>query len=213
MFQHSTPSITPTVEPAIDRPAMRVRSEDVGPLLEEYLTFLQHHRGLREATLYHHRRWGERFLQHLARSLPDGDLGQLTVPIIDAFVLPLARTVGRGTQWAIVPAVRGVLRHLQRTGRVVHEWSRFVQGPRRYRLASIPTTIGVEEVRRVLAAVDRRSATGRRNYAILLLLATYGVRAREIADLRLDDIDWRGSVIRVLRSKTSRPRVLPLTDR
>ena len=104
-------------------------------------------------------------------------------------MLPLARTVGRGTQWAIVPAVRGVLRHLQRTGRVVHDWSRFVQAPRRYRLASIPTTIGVNEVRRVLAAVDRRSAIGRRNYTMLLLLATYGLRAREVVDLRLDDIN------------------------
>lgn len=213
MFQRSTrTSITPTIQPAMDRPAMRVRSEDIGPLLEEYVTFLQHHRGLREATLYHHRRWGERFLQHLARSLPDGDLAQLTVSVVDAFVLPLARTVGRGTQWAIVPAVRGVLRHLQRTGRVVHDWSRFVQAPRRYRLASIPTTIGVNEVRRVLAAVERRSAIGRRNYAMLLLLATYGLRAREVVDLRLDDINWRGGVIRVPRSKTSRPLVLPLTS-
>ncbi len=42
-------------------------------LLEEYLMFLQHHRGLREATLYFHRRWGERFLHHLAERLPDRD--------------------------------------------------------------------------------------------------------------------------------------------
>jgi integrase len=94
----------------------------------------------------------------------------------------------------------------------VEDWSRFVQGPRRYRLASIPTTISVDEVRRLLATIDRRSAIGRRNYAILLLLAVYGLRAREVVDLRLDDVDWRGGVIRVRRSKTSRPLVLPLTS-
>jgi integrase/recombinase XerD len=159
-------------------------------LLEEYLTFLQRHRGLREATLYSHRLWGTRFLHHLAEHLPDRDLARLTVPIVDAFVLPLARAVGRGTQWQVIQVVRGVLRHLHRTGRAVEDWSRFVQGPRRYRLA----------------------AMGRRDYAILLLLAVYGLRAREVVDLGLNDIDWRAGIIRVQRSKTSRPLVLPLTS-
>jgi integrase/recombinase XerD len=112
----------------------------------------------------------------------------------------------------MIQAVRGVLRHLHRTGRVVEDCSRFIQGPRRYRLASIPTTISVDEVRRLLATIDRRSAIGRRNYAILLLLAVYGLRAREVVDLRVHDVDWRGGVIRVRRSKTSRPLVLPLTS-
>lgn len=188
----------------------------VGPdcfagLLEEYLTFLQHHRGLRDSTLYGHRKWGRRFLHHLAEHLPDRDLARLTVPLVDAFVLPLARTVGRGTQSAVTQAVRGLLRHLHRTGRVAADWSGFVQGPRRYRLASVPTTISTAEVHRLLTTVDRRSAVGRRNYAILLLLAVYGLRAREVVDLRLDDIDWRAGIVGVQRSKTSRPLVLPLT--
>ena len=211
MFQRSvTRSTFPTDQAANVPPQVRVGSERVATLLEEYLTFLQHHRGLREATLYFHRRWGERFLHHLAQHLPTGDLAQLTVPIVDAFVLPMARSVGRGTQWQMIQAVRSLLRHLHRTGRVVEDWSRFVQGPRRYRLASIPTTISVDEVRRLLATIDRRSAIGRRNYAIVLLLAVYGLRAREVVDLRVDDVDWRGGVVRVRRSKTSRPLVLPL---
>ena len=188
-----------------------VGSECFAGLLEEYLTFLEHHRGLRESTLYFHRRWGGAFLHHLAEHLPDHDLARLTVPIVDTFVLPLARGVGRGTQWQVIQAVRGLLRHLHRTGRVAVDWSRFVQGPRRYRLASLPTTISAEDVRRLLTSVDRRSAMGRRNYAILLLLAVYGLRAREVADLRVDDIDWRAGIMRVQRSKTARPLVLPLT--
>ena len=126
--------------------------------LKEYLTFLEHHRGLREATLYFHRRWGERFLHHLAEHLPGRDLARLIIPIVDAFVLPLGCSVGRDTQWQIIQAVRGVLRHLHRTGRVAEDWSRFVHGPRRYRLASIPTTISVDEVHRLLTTIDRRSA-------------------------------------------------------
>lgn len=190
---------------------MPLNPESFSALLDEYLTFLQHHRGLRHATLYFHRRWGRQFLHHLEKVLPRGDLTLLSVPTVDDFVLPLVRTVGRGTQSQITQAVRGLLRHLHRTGRVRDDWSRFVQGPRRYSLASLPTTIAPADVRRLLRSVDRRSPLGRRNYAILLLLAVYGLRAREVVDLRLDDIAWRAGVVRVRRSKTARPLVLPLT--
>src|SRR6202047_2708128 len=105
MFQRSvTRSTVPTVQAANVPRQVRVGPERVATLLEEYLTFLQHHRGLRDATLYFHRRWGQRFLLHLAEHLPDRDLAPLTVQIVDAFVLPLARTVGRGTQWQAVQA-------------------------------------------------------------------------------------------------------------
>lgn len=56
--------------------------------------FFNIHRGLREVTLYAHRRWGERFLHHLAQRVQNGDLGQLTVPIVDAFVLLYCRWYG-----------------------------------------------------------------------------------------------------------------------
>lgn len=180
-------------------------------LLDEYLAFLQHHRGLRDATLYFQRRWGGQFLQHLATQFPSGDLAQLTIAVVDDFVRPFAQRVGRGTQSQLIQAVRGVLRHLHRTGRVPQDWSRFVQGPRRYRLGSIPTTISIDEVRRLLTTVDRRSGIGRRNYAMLLLLAVYGLRAREVVDLRIDDLDWRAGVLRVQRSKINRPLLLPMT--
>jgi hypothetical protein len=62
--------------------------------------------------------------------------------MIDDFVRPRIRSAGRGTQSQVIQAVRGVLRHLQRCGRLAHDWSRLIQGgPRRYRLASVPTTI------------------------------------------------------------------------
>lgn len=190
---------------------MPADTEPFAGLLAEYLEFLGHHRGLRPATLYVHGRWGRQFLQYLGQRLPEADLCHITVPIIDAFVLPLVRKAGRGTQSQIIQAVRGVLRHLHRTGRVADDWSRLIQGPRRYSLASLPGTISAADVRRVLASVDRRSAIGRRDYAILLLLAVYGLRSREVVDLRLDDVDWRHGLIHVQRSKTGRPLVLPLT--
>jgi integrase/recombinase XerD len=180
-------------------------------LLDEYVTFLRHHRGLRDSTLYYHRRWGGAFLRHLLERLPDEDFGSLTISVIDEFVRPRVRVAGRGTQSQLIQAVRGVLRHLHRTGRVARDWSPFTQGPRKYRLASLPATIRPDEVQRLLASVNRRSSMGRRSYAVLLLLAVYGLRAREVAGLRLGDVDWRASVLRVQRSKTGRSLTLPLT--
>jgi integrase/recombinase XerD len=183
----------------------------VRALLDEYLTFLQHHRGLREATLYFHRRWGRQFLAYLATHLPDGDIGRLTIPIVDEFLHPLVRRVGRGTQSQLLQVVRSLLRHFHCTGRLAHDWSPSIQGPRRYRLADVPTSISLDQVKQLLRSIDRRSAIGRRHYAMLLLLAVYGLRAREVVELRLEDVDWRARVLRVRRSKTGRPLVLPLT--
>ena len=59
--------------------------------------------------------------------------------------------------------------------------------------------------------VDRRELNGRRNYAMLLLAATYGLRSCEIRTLRLDDIDWGDDEVTIFSSKTGRSRKLPLT--
>ena len=179
---------------------------------DRYLAYLRHHRGLSDATLYFHRRWGGLFLEHLAKYHAIANLDELTIAVVDEFVLPLAHTVGRGTQIQVLQAVRGLLRHLYRTGHAMRDWSPFVQGPRRYSLASLPTVISADEVRLLLATVDRHTAIGRRDYAILLLLAVYGLRAREVIGIRMDDIDWRGAVIRVQRSKTARHLILPMTE-
>ena len=63
--------------------------------------------------------------------------------------------------------------------------------PQVYRLADVPRSITWDEVRRTLEAVDRRTIRGRRDYAILLFLVTYGLRAHEVAKLTLEDIDWK----------------------
>ncbi len=164
-----------------------------------------------DSTLYVHRRWGEEFLRFLAKRLPGANLDALTVPIVDEFVQPRIRSAGRGTQSQVIQVVRGVLRHLQRSGRLTHDWSSLIQGPRRYRLAAVPTTISLDDVRRLLAGINRRSPIGRRNYAMLLLLAVYGLRAHEVVELRLDDINWRARILHVRQSKTAQTLMLPLT--
>lgn len=80
-----------------------------------------------------------------------------------------------------------------------------------YRLADIPRSVSWDEVRRVLESVERRTACGKRDYAILLLHVTYGLRAREVAALTLDDIDWRRDRLRVPKRKAGHSTAYPLS--
>jgi integrase len=79
-----------------------------------------------------------------------------------------------------------------------------------YRLDDVPRSITWDEVRRMLEVVERRTIRGRRDYAILLLLVTYGLRAHEVAKLTLDDVDWKRERLQVLDLKAGHATVYPL---
>jgi len=72
----------------------------------------------------------------------------------------------------------------------------------------VPKFLPVEQIQRVLNCCDRKTAIGKRNYAILLLLARLGLRAGEVVALTLDDIDWEAGLITV-RGKGKRPGLAP----
>ncbi|MCI0416049.1 tyrosine-type recombinase/integrase [bacterium] len=80
-----------------------------------------------------------------------------------------------------------------------------------WRLSSLPRYLQPEEVERVIASCDLVTSIGKRDYAILLLLARLGLRAGDVVRLRLDDINWKEAQVRVL-GKGGRQTVLPLTQ-
>jgi site-specific recombinase XerD len=103
------------------------------------------------------------------------------------------------------------LRYLHREGVLASDLSDAVGWPQVYRLSSVPRSISWEEVNRVLAGVDRRTVAGRRDYAILLLLITYGLRGREVAALTLDDIDWKRERLAIPARKAGHSTAFPLS--
>ncbi|WP_256467395.1 tyrosine-type recombinase/integrase [Bradyrhizobium sp. 139] len=84
---------------------------------------------------------------------------------------------------------------------------------RRWKLATLPTFLPAAQVRKALDSCDRETVMGRRDYAILLLLAKLGLRADEVATLTLDDIDWRASEILVRAKGRQRARMPTALDR
>jgi integrase/recombinase XerD len=101
-------------------------------------------------------------------------------------------------------------RYLYRVGLMTRDLEKVIESPRRYRLSSLPRSIAWNEVDQMLQKVDRRSAVGKRDYAILLLLVTYGLRAREIGALTLDDIDWKHDRLAIRGRKAGHSTAYPL---
>jgi integrase/recombinase XerD len=139
-------------------------------------------------------------------------LAELSPAILSAFV---AERSGAGLARTTVRTGCGVLRvflrYAHRQGLVAADLSKAVEWPTAYQLAGIPRSISRAEVARVLGAVDRRTPCGKRDYAILLLLVTYGLRAREVASLMLDHIDWRRDRLAIPGRKAGHSTAFPLS--
>jgi site-specific recombinase XerD len=117
----------------------------------------------------------------------------------------------RGSLQHSVANLRSFLRFLSSRGDIDQGLDTSIDTPRMYRGEQLPRALRWDTVRAFLAAIDRTTPMGRRDYAMFVLIATYGLRASEVAALRLDDIEWRRERICVQRRKVSAPLVLPLT--
>lgn len=107
-------------------------------------------------------------------------------------------------------ALRCFLRYCLLTGRIRRDLAASVCAPRYSTWETPPRAIPWDEIRRILHAIPRDNKYGRRDYAMLLLLAAYGLGGAEVAGLQLDDIGWREKILRVRRSKTGVAIELPL---
>lgn len=109
----------------------------------------------------------------------------------------------------VVTALRSFLRFLHQRGLLASDLAAAVPGVAGWRLAHLPKALSAEQVERLLASCDRGTPAGRRDYAILMLLARLGLRGGEVSALTLDDIDWECGEI-VIHGKGQRVARLPL---
>lgn len=136
-------------------------------------------------------------------------LEDLTASEVTAFVLAECRRRPAGTAKLVVSALRSLLRYLHVEGLVGRDLVGAVPAVAGWQLTGLPRPLDRDEVRRLVAACDRRTVAGRRDFAILLLLSRLGLRVGEVATLELDDIDWRGGEL-VVMGKGGRVLRLPL---
>ena len=188
-------------------PAREARQELTG--YQQYLTAL---RGLAPGTIADHLVTVSEFLQFIADKRPAIGLGQVTPRELEAFVQQAAARVSRATLQHVVAHLRSFLRWLAAQGAARQELESQIDTPRVYRQEQLPRALRWDTVRALLESIDRTTAIGRRDYAMLLLIATYGLRSSEIVALTLDDFAWRQGELRVPRRKVEGVLTLPLTD-
>lgn len=178
-----------------------------------FFRYLREERGLREAAILHYGRY-LRGLEGYLTGIGLSDLQGLSPAVLSGYVTQMHASGRCGSKSAIgslCSTLRVFLRYLYRERVIPRDLSGTVEGPQKYRLSDIPRSISWDEVRRMLEAVDRRTAKGRRDYAILLLLVTYGLRGMEVAHLTLDDIDWKRERLRVPDRKSGHFTGYPLS--
>ena len=125
------------------------------------------------------------------------------------FVRRHAHQLSPGRASLMVTALRSFFRYLLHRGEVRTDLAACVPTVPRWAFSSVPRFLSADAVQRVLKGCDRQTPIGRRNYAILLLLARLGLRAGEVVALDLDDIDWKEGLI-AIRGKGGKLVLLPL---
>ena len=145
------------------------------------------------------------------RAFPSGqpDFHQISADGIARFVQHQAERITSKDAPTVVTALRSFLRHLLIRGAIDADLAACVPTIATWSLSQVPKFLPAEQIQRVLDSCDRDTASGRRNYCILLLLARLGLRAGEVVALTLDDIDWESGVITV-RGKGKRVAQMPL---
>ena len=189
-------------------PREEVRLGPVPALLERYRFYLISERGLTSGTARCYLDAIRPFVTSRLRG-EQLDLAGLTAADVTAFVVAACPGRPQGTAKLIVTTLRSLLTFLHIEGVVAEPLASAVPSVAGWRLTGLPRALDSDQLRRLLASCDRRCGLGRRDYAIMLLLSRLGLRAGEVAALRLDDLDWRASEI-VIRGKANRSERLPL---
>ena len=181
-----------------------------GHLLERFGAFLADERGLAAKTRCAHLDSARRFLAAAGRAGETGPpVSALTASDVTAFLAGMARVQAPGTTQNTASMLRTFLTWLYAEGVIAAPLAGTVPGAYRRKQIRMPALVTGAEAAALLAACDRTTAQGLRDYAIVLTLTRMGLRAGEIAALTIEDVDWRSGIV-VISGKGGRRDQLPL---
>ena len=183
-------------------------ADETPELICGYLQFAREHRGLSAGALHGHKTQ----LLALARYLTSQGhprLVEIPLPLLDSFLAQRCQTRDEiiRSGWSL----RAFLRYLFLIGEEVEDRSRWLTAPRTYQNQRLPKHLSDQQLGQALMLIDRKTAQGKKRWAVFALLVNYGLRVGEVADLHLDEVDLGGGLLRVRRSKTGAESLYPLT--
>lgn len=177
-------------------------------LIKDYERYLLEERGLTGATAANIVPFANQFLLAKFRRSRTA-LSQLRAADVTDFVRRQTQKLSPGRAQLLVTALRSFFRYLLHQGKVTTDLAVCVPTVARWSFSTLPKFLPAGSVEKILACSDRQSPIGKRDYAILLLLARLGLRACEVVALNLEDIDWENARI-TIRAKGGRWNQLPL---
>lgn len=155
-------------------------------LVRSFRSWLEQHRGVAESTSYRYCRGATKVIETLG-----DDPGTYEVESLRSFILEQALCSGPGTMKELISAARSFLRYLSAQGWCRAGLDQAIPAVAGWRLAVVPRCLGIDEINRTLEACDTATVMGARDRSIILLLARLGLRAGDVAGLRLPDVDWK----------------------
>jgi hypothetical protein len=177
-------------------------------LIEDFALSLRGERGLSVKTIGNYSWFAKRFLGWLHAS--GRSLHGVSILDVDAFVGQHRRSWSRVTSACCAKSLRAFFRHAERRGWCSSGIAAAIESPRIFAQEALPTGPDWESVSRLINSTNRECSLDIRDRAILMLLSVYGFRSGEVAQLKLDDLDWERERIRVHRSKQRRHQEYPL---
>jgi integrase/recombinase XerD len=178
-------------------------------LKRRYADSLRNEKGLAELSLCVYLPVVPLLLGYLKQHHGSTSVHRLNASVLRGFLFE--RTQGRSSESVrlLATSLRSFLRFLHARGEIRHDLTAAIPTMRRWAQAGVPRKLTTEEVNRILSVPSRTTLTGRRDFAILLLLAKLGLRAGEVLSLELKDIRWRTGEV-LIRGKGGRRDLLPL---
>lgn len=181
---------------------------DRAELKQEYETYLRRQRGLSERTIFHSWRLADRFLDFRFKD-EIGDLSQITSPDIVDFLQHLTTRTPPLRDKTLSSHLRNFFRFLFNASKTMDNLALGIPSVAQRYGTRLPRHLMPEQIDILLKAVRTDTAKGRRDYAMVLLLARLGLRAPEVIAMQLDDIDWRSGEI-IVRGKGNRHDRVPI---
>jgi site-specific recombinase XerD len=181
------------------------------PLLAEYLQWMRSYQHTAPGTLKVRAHSLIRFLQWLGQDATPRGLAKLDCEKVEQFVLAYASANGRSARRSMQSALRTFFRFALHEGHLRQPLDRAVPTLRTYKLATVPRGLSELQTEEVLRGIERNTEVGRRDYALLQLLSTYGVRGGQLRTLRLDELDWARERILFKAAKHGKDVWVPMT--
>ncbi len=174
---------------------MRVKKGKESKLLIEYVDFLRNYQCLSTGTIVIRRQFVEPFLVHLKDIGQPSQLFRMSAKIIHDYIIATAPSLHRASKKHLTSSIRSFLRFCYIKSYLKQDLREAVPIIVTRKLDRLPKGISWEDAQKLLCMPDRSTAIGRRDYAILLLLVSYGVRIGQVTTLKMKAIHWREGVI------------------